>query len=45
LTKHKGRDTFEVIDKLIKLEKEKDKRIEEQTKQWLETEEKRKRLD
>ena len=32
------RDTFEVIDKLIKLEEEKDKRIAEQTKQWLETE-------
>ena len=28
---------------MIKLEEEKDKRIEEQTKQWLETEEKRER--
>ena len=41
LTKRKGRDTTEIIDKLIKLEEEKDKKVEEQTKQWLDIELKR----
>ena len=39
ITKRKGRD--DVIEKLIKLDQESDKRFEEQTKKWLEIEEKR----
>ena len=39
LTKRKGRDTTEIIDELIKLEKDKHKKMEEQTKKWLEIEE------
>ena len=41
LTKRKGRDTAEIIDKLIKLEEEKDKKVEEQAKQLLDIELKR----
>ena len=40
LTKRKGRD-MNVIEKLIKLDQESNKRFEEQTKKWLEMEEKR----
>ena len=40
LTKRKGRD-MDVIEKLIKLDQESNKRFEEQTKKWLEMEEKR----
>ena len=40
LTKRKGRD-IDVIEKLIKLDQESNKRFEEQTKKWLEMEEKR----
>jgi len=40
LTKRKGKDTSEIIEKLIKLE-EKDKKMEAQAKQYLEIELKR----
>ena len=40
LTKHKGRD-MDVIEKLIKLDQESDKRFEKRTKKWLEMKEKR----
>jgi len=32
LSKRKGRDTTEIIEKFIELEEEKDKKMEEQTK-------------
>ena len=39
VTKRKGKE--DLIEKLIKLDQESDKRFEEQTKKWLEIEEKR----
>ena len=41
LTKRKGKDTSEIIEKLMKLEEEKDKKMEAQAKQYLEIELKR----